>query len=364
MTLIAAFTIGNTPVLIGDIAISAPETDQYIHIPTVGMSTEVFPEGSGWTITDIRQKIAIIGSNIMIAMAGSYVAGRTVIKELIKRSEQTTFTEAHLLDFFVEAKEWVAKQEVYFLGFIQDDDGMKPFCQSFNGEKCVEVISPRYGRVQLCGTGTYDMRELMQNIANQKSFNSKSVNNFQNTVFEALALCSILYTREMVTQKSLLQFYGGAYEISLWNGKQFQKLEEITYLTWLVENNYVGLAPKFFKVSYIKDILLVYILNFDATSWSDGDNTCYGVPDENISIQIQTVEPIYRDLYDEEQSCEFPVLDSRYYCNTLVFSTEDSYRLGFILKNEGLCFVPVNAPRYMKVNNSLLSRILELSELS
>ena len=315
MTLIAAFTVGNTPVLIGDIAISAPETEQYIHIPTVGMSTEVFPEGSGWTITDVRQKIAIIGSNIMIAMAGSFVAGRTVIKELIKRNEQSTFTEAHLLDFFVEAKEWVAKQEVYFLGFIQDDDGIKPFCQSFNGKNCVEVISLTYGSVQLCGTGTYDMQELIQTIANQKSSNSKSVNNFQSAVFEALSLCGVLYTREMVTQKSLSQFYGGAYEISLWNGKKFQKLEEITYLTWLVKNknNYVGLAPKFFKVSYIKDILLVYILNFDGTWWLDGDTVCYGLPDENICIQ--TIEPIYRDLYDGEPSFGVPVLDSRYYCN-------------------------------------------------
>ena len=156
MTLIAALTISNLPVLIGDALLSGEESGQNLAIPTIGNVSDVFPEGSGYTITGLRQKINIIDDNLVIGWAGSYIAAKTILSELKRQSNSKKLTRESIHDFFREIyrnpSEWGANQEVAFLGYIADSEGIEHFEYSFNDCPIYQTNSSRYGDVKICGS--------------------------------------------------------------------------------------------------------------------------------------------------------------------------------------------------------------------
>ena len=84
MTFVATFAVQDVPAVIGDILISGPERqERATTLPVIGHATRVFPPGSGWSITDLCQKVTIVAPNCAIAWAGSKLAASIVIKNLI-----------------------------------------------------------------------------------------------------------------------------------------------------------------------------------------------------------------------------------------------------------------------------------------
>lgn len=100
MTLVIALMISNLPVILGDVLLSGHELDKSISIPTIDDIYEIFPEGSGWSITNLKQKVNIINDNLIIGWAGSCVAARVIISELKTRSTIQPFTKNSLENFF------------------------------------------------------------------------------------------------------------------------------------------------------------------------------------------------------------------------------------------------------------------------
>jgi hypothetical protein len=83
MTLISAFKIGVCPVVVGDLLLSGPERlEGETSIPVIGNITRVFPQGSGWSIVGLRQKVNLIAENCVVAWSDSQLAATIIIKEL------------------------------------------------------------------------------------------------------------------------------------------------------------------------------------------------------------------------------------------------------------------------------------------
>src|SRR5687767_13267623 len=73
MTLIARYTIENHPFLIGDVLLSGKEeVGRYLNLPTVGDTRPVYPEGSGFVIAGLRQKISVLAENLVVGWAGGH----------------------------------------------------------------------------------------------------------------------------------------------------------------------------------------------------------------------------------------------------------------------------------------------------
>jgi len=321
MTLVVALTINELPVLIGDVVLSGAELDRAISIPTIGDVSQIFPEGSGWTITELRQKINIIDRNLVIGWTGSYVAAKTIISELKRKSELELFTRKSLREFLEDknTKEWIASQEVGFVGYIQDSEGIEAFNYSFNNCRCIKFKSHKYGDITLCGTGSSDMEKLIKKIVRRSSKVSKNLSKFDNVVIDTLSFCGWLFAYEMATYESLFQFYGGAYEIVTYVDDKFQKLEEITYLFWwIIPNKNTSIISQGFKVAYVNDILFVYTIEFDNSAESiyvNNENVArFGIND----IKIHYVAPLYKNL-DENTLIKIPGLNSKFNSNYLFF---------------------------------------------
>ncbi|HEY9298740.1 MAG TPA: hypothetical protein VIQ31_20755, partial [Phormidium sp.] len=218
MTLIATLTISNLPVLIGDALLSGEGSGQNLAIPTIGNVSEIFPEGSDYTITGLRQKINIIDDNLAIGWAGSYIAAKTIISKLKRQSNSQKFTRESIHQFFREIyrspSEWGANQGVAFLGYIADSEGIEHFEYSFNDCLIYQTNSSRYGEVKICGSGNSDMEDLLTKISRPSLESGKIQSDFDNVVIESLTICGWFFSYEMSTPENLWNFYGGAYEIA------------------------------------------------------------------------------------------------------------------------------------------------------
>jgi hypothetical protein len=88
--------------------------------------------------------------------------------------------------------------------------------------------------------------------------------------FQVITVCAELLDAELMTQKTLLEFYGGGWEIcALKNGK-FIKLNNITYVFWDVVkesgSTQIHYPRKLFKYAYQDDLLMIRAVKVDPES--------------------------------------------------------------------------------------------------
>jgi len=270
MTLIAAFYINNHPVLIGDVLISCPYPSQLINIPTYE-NLKISPPEDLWRgVPELRQKVNIISSNLMVAWCGDRCAAHTLLKELKSRSAAAKFTRNSLITFFEsdEIRDWMGKAEVCFLGYIIDDDGIKEFKYSFNGAEIHQIKVPTYGNTFIAGSGSNDLIDLLETVPRQPS-TPKKTSEYDYAVQASLSICGSLLVTE---SKNIKSSYGGSFEIATLNKQgMFEKVNDITYFWWCVSNcessnPKLELVNKAYKLIYIEDVLVVYTLSMGQTA--------------------------------------------------------------------------------------------------
>jgi hypothetical protein len=104
MTLVLKGSIQNTFILIGDSLISGHEREVKIHLPTIGNIESIIPEGSGWSVRNLKKKIDVLGNNIIIGWYGNYQAASVVIGELRKINSVTPLSNITIGDFLSDKK--------------------------------------------------------------------------------------------------------------------------------------------------------------------------------------------------------------------------------------------------------------------
>src|SRR3989442_8145768 len=99
----------------GDVLLSGDEqVGRSPNIPTVGDTRSVYSEGSGFVISGLRQKINLLGANLVVGWAGGRSIAQTVIKELIDQNSKMPFTRDRLGSFFKNWEKEVKDQAVAF----------------------------------------------------------------------------------------------------------------------------------------------------------------------------------------------------------------------------------------------------------
>jgi len=261
MTLIAAFISDGIPVVLGDLVISGPErTDAKLGLPTVGELTNVFPVGSGWSITHIRQKVAVLSDDLVVAWAGNVVAARTLIEELRSRLTKGRMSLDSLNVFLKkEAFEITGSLKASLVGFLREGDHIIPF-----GHNAFKFTTPNFGEVIAQGSGMESIEKALRRFPESLGVRRGDPNALGRALGKSLILTGTLLQMETATYENLMSFYGGGYEIGYFNGERFSKLEEITYLFWYAEIQNeeprvkLFLPPyHFMKLSYKGDTLII-----------------------------------------------------------------------------------------------------------
>jgi hypothetical protein len=97
MTLVAALTILNTPVLVGDILLSREGVNATAGLPTRLDAGTLMPPG--YAVAGVRRKLAVLHDRLVVGWAGSEVGARSVIRELRSRAQGAGFDRDRLREF-------------------------------------------------------------------------------------------------------------------------------------------------------------------------------------------------------------------------------------------------------------------------
>jgi len=342
MTAVARLAINNYPLLIGDILLTAPEVPgRTVSVPTIDNITTVFPEGSRITPSGLRQKIAIVGDNLVIGWSGRRITAKVVIQELIKKNQQQPFTNDSLMRHFEELDEPYWQQDLSLVGFIKDSRGVAQFGFSY-----LDLTTELFGRVGLLGTGAEHFEKFLQNLPSLPP-PSRQLNDLERSLSRGLMISGVFLSSEIATYESLSNYYGGGYEIaSLFNGK-FQKLDDITYLFWHGEITDKGIGMNLHQVckySYIDDLLLIRAATLSEFSTNS---------QLSIKQTVELVPPIYRDITLEESSAFYrPAFDSKWLCSYYLVPHGES---GIAVFSDVTYSVEGNAPiRFIEEEDRLI----------
>jgi len=160
----AAFCVESYPVLVGDILLSGLEVlGKEVHIPTIGNIDSVFPEGSGFSIVGLCQKLCIVNDRIAIGWAGKRFSAATVLKYLMAECTKREFTLEDIKYFWEnDVDEW-HKADLSLVGFIKYGNLINWFGFNF-----FQFRSQQFGDVYLSGTGVQATHDFLETLAQQE----------------------------------------------------------------------------------------------------------------------------------------------------------------------------------------------------
>lgn len=273
-----------------------------IHVPTVGPHTIAFPRGSGFTISGLRQKLALIGDNLAVGWAGHRVAAQTVVKEMIEQNRYTPFTLSTLVSYLDNLPKVGINEDFALVGWLKEGSRVQGF-----GFRSLEFRSDKFGKVGLLGSGAKDLRDYLTAYPDSPEWNTSHPWQSFST---GLLLGGFLLRVEMKNLSSLHQYYGAGYEIVGMEQGSFRKLDNVTFAFW--EASLRGkrvtftLQPRILKYSYRGDLLLIRSLTIDHP---------LGSANAVATSRVDAIAPIHRVITDEEGNVSPPEMNSQILCN-------------------------------------------------
>lgn len=315
MTLITAFNVGKSPVVVGDLLLSGPEQPQKeIATPIVGDVTRVFPRGSGWSIVGLRQKVNLVANNCVVAWADNELAAKIVIKELRALSTDSPLSFDRIADYFKNIDPNLVGLGVNIVGWVKEDKGFRRFC--FNA---LTTKTGAFGELSIAGSGTDPFLKLTEEMPLELPIADREINSLEKAVSLSLMSTGLMLQSEFHTQDTLLNFFGGGYEIASFVKDRFSKIGDITFVCWAAElkDNFVYISHPLLalKQDYLNDILLIRSLRLHH---SDGVGETTSIEEAHY-----IVSPLYRTANQEEAQMVAGLnLNSKFTCHCILIQSD------------------------------------------
>jgi hypothetical protein len=311
VTLIASFSIDHQPVLIGDLVLSGPEWSgsSTVGIPTIGDSRNIFPEGSGFVISGITQKVNILSENLMIAWAGRAFVAKTLLKDLADQIPPEGLTFHGLQEFLDRFRESKEKNDIQLIGCITEGPAALSF--TLGGER---FNASSFGEVYLAGTGAADAKSIL-NSSELPIILDGSMTPTTDAITRALIVAGHLLQLELNTGSTLLQYYGGGYEVATLVGGRLQKIGDVTYLFWIVDatRDPMHLSNPYHavRIEYRNDVLVL--------------RTARIGPDLQFVDSAYLITPAFREISEDELLHDFqaPDMNSHFLVNVFWLKYSD-----------------------------------------
>lgn len=316
MTVIASFNINTCPILLGDLLISGNENLQsFLNVPTIGEITKIFPKGSGFVPTGLRQKIAILNENLALAWAGARISAQIIISNLLKEAQKKANWKLGDLSYFFTDYDKEHANNVGIVGYSNDGKGIFSFGYGANQ---IKYHSEKYGLVRLCGSGATSLKSYLDNFNIPPA--SRTTNPLETAVGNTLAITTYMTGLEKTTGSNLIEYYGGGFEILSFVRRTFRKIDDITYLIWVGRQMSdlswrLSLPETCIKYYYQDDILLIKKAEFKAQP--TGTLT-------SVNKAVYIVAPIYRNVDNVVlKNINLSSFNSRFICSFIILYCVD-----------------------------------------
>lgn len=253
MTVIARFSPLNQRLFIGDIAESSL-SDKVIPWPTLGCSSTVFPEGSGFTLVGYTQKISIINESLIICWAGTKIYARFAeneLREALKKQNDFPTLKAALYKIANEVGD-----NIELIGCYLEPSNGRTKLHDFQYDTTLRY-EEQSGYWTATGTGAEVFFEQLRS----QSAPPESINPV-HPVDKAFTVTSAMLYEEHTSKSPLYMYTGGAYEIAYLVQGKFRKLDHHATAVWSIEIGEDGLpdAPLLHSVNlyyYHEDIFAI-----------------------------------------------------------------------------------------------------------
>lgn len=279
-------------ILLADVLISSEGIpERTVNIPTQDDVAILYPNGAQFIVSGLRQKICIISNNLAVSWAGSYIAARTIINELVEINNSKPLTLESLLEYFNQLDQPLHSKGVSFIILIGDPTTNKARFVGLNSES---YDSQLFGKVFYCGSGGHDFVSILNHFE-QEYPRIASERDSIGALDIASIFVSTLLSYDFTDLRSLQTYYGGGYELACFKDGIITKENNLTYTFWYVKvqrDGTVGISRpiQIHNYKYLDDVLAVRTLRMDVT-FSDPTTA---------SASLYMIQPVNKTVSDDE----------------------------------------------------------------
>jgi hypothetical protein len=271
MTIIAAFEVDHTPILVGDLLLTTPgPPSRPASTPLVHAPNSIIGNQQARCVSGVCQKLVLLHDHLCIAWAGSWLHARMFCeyilsfsfgKNAIDYGELRSFIEAYpesdlrgCIDFILYS--WHGAGWGYF-------SNLKPF-----------DLDPIHN-IRVSGTGTEHFVQTISVVSN--STIEGNLDRYNDLVMRALAYAGVASSQQYYTGIGLHEWWGGGFEVAVFKDLRLVKLGPICWLYWVCKQagqcQYVVELQKTFMYQFHRDDITYFLLDEDAS----GENKLYAI---------------------------------------------------------------------------------------
>jgi len=265
----------NEPFMISDLLISIERPPALTRAGQFPKPIEKFNlrlprDSSRYTIVDVRQKSVRICHRFVISYAGKLSEADVPIGDLRDVAKKEPIT-VRLFESRVIALQREGRiTDLSVLALIEERGRIYS-----GGHRCHLLRSRKYRHLRACGSGYKDILDVFGSYRGMET--NRVLNPREEGLGLSLSLSSVLLGKEIVTAEPLGKAYGGCYEVTFWNGQDFDKLNDVVHLHWAVNYRrgrgfHFNLPVKLQKLEYHNRVL--YLRDLEITG-SEADDTVY-----------------------------------------------------------------------------------------
>jgi diadenosine tetraphosphate (Ap4A) HIT family hydrolase len=230
MTMIACTLNKAMPVLIGDLLISSSQKPPAFELPvlTDDVVQYLSSEASDHPIR-LDQKIYVLKENVCIAFAGDVADIKKFLIDITiyckAKEEITTLDMQQFLQQHVGSDTW---KEISFVILVaerlRDEIGIGKFLHG----QWLKADTELYGEVWATGSGAEDF--LIEASVKMDFSGNYEPDDAEHVIQANLIMICRLLAQERKTLNSVKNHWGAGFEMIYYDGRQFKKVDEITYV--------------------------------------------------------------------------------------------------------------------------------------
>ena len=229
------------PVFLADTLISSTSGRSDIALPTIGKPKLAQTTANGLKPHGATSKLVRISDSLMVAWAGEVCVAEKILRGLQAIFGELPPTERDLLAFF-NAEYWdeITAKRVSMIFGIREGAGIK--IRTFN---CWRVELPDLGWVWVAGSGSDQGLAVLK----QAQAMAAAISDIpQRILATAVATGAMLLASEIATGSTLVDNFGGAYEIAYFAENKFQNFHDYACVFWFVSKDSNGTRFSPFKI--------------------------------------------------------------------------------------------------------------------
>lgn len=324
-----------TPVIIGDLLISSDYKPSKFELPVLNDDVMQYLSANA-SDHPIRldQKIYILKENVCIAFAGTVSDIKSFLEDIsIFCNAKEDISSIDIRDFLQQHVDSEAWKEISFVLLVVDPQTNHfNLCKILHGQ-WLRADTTIFGEAWATGSGGEDF--LVEASENVELFSTYESNNAEHAIQANLIMISRLLAKERKTLNSVRKHWGAGFEMIYYDGRQFKKIDDITYVINYGNYTDAGEVPQvpipaiILNYKYHGELLVITVIRCFSGNTIVNDDS-YTIVSDNILKRKFIVTP-FEFSEDIDQS-----LGDNY------SFTSNLNVMSYILEGQGHYFVPAS----------------------